>query len=47
MAETNLTDWGRDPVHPSTEDLKAERAVLAFLLDEYPAHLTIPELSLV
>jgi hypothetical protein len=32
--------------NPTTEDTKAERAVLAFLLDEHPSQLTIPELSL-
>jgi hypothetical protein len=31
---------------PTTEDTKAERAVLVFLLEEHPVRLTIPELSL-
>jgi hypothetical protein len=45
MAETNPTDCDRDPAHPSAEDAKAERVVLAFLLEEHPSQLTIPELS--
>jgi hypothetical protein len=44
MAETYPTD--RALSDPAAEDAKAERAVLAFLLDEHPAQLTIPELSL-
>jgi hypothetical protein len=31
---------------PNAEDRKAEAAVFAFVLDQHPAHLTIPELSL-
>lgn len=31
--------------NPATEDAKAERVVLAFLLEEHPAQLTIPEVS--
>jgi hypothetical protein len=43
MAKTNPTDNAeRDPV---SEDAKAERVVLAFLLEEHPCQLTIPELS--
>jgi hypothetical protein len=45
MAETNPTDCDRDSAHPSAEDAKAERVVLAFLLEEHPPLLTIPELS--
>ncbi len=44
MADTNPTDCGER--HPAAEDAKAERAVLAFLLEEHPSQLTIPELSL-
>lgn len=45
MAETNPTDCDRNPAHPSAEDAKAERVVLAFLLEEHPSLPTIPELS--
>jgi hypothetical protein len=45
MAETNPTDCERDPAHPSADDVKTERVVLAFLLEEHPSLLTIPELS--
>jgi hypothetical protein len=38
-------DCDRDPAHPSTDDTKAERVVLAFLLEEHPSQLTIPEVS--
>lgn len=30
---------------PAAEDAKAERVVLAFLLEEHPSQLTIPEVS--
>lgn len=30
---------------PGAQDAQAEHAVLAFLLDEHPSQLTIPELS--
>ena len=33
------------PVLPAVKDAQAEQAVLTFLLDEYPAQLTIPEVS--
>jgi hypothetical protein len=47
MANSNPTDCGeRDLCRPDAEDTKAERVVLAFLLKEHPAQLTIPELSL-
>ena len=45
MADPNPTDCDRDPAHPSAEDVKAERVVLAFLLEEHPSQLTIPEIS--
>jgi hypothetical protein len=45
MAETNPTDCDRNPAHPSADDAKTERVVLAFLLEEHPSQLTIPELS--
>jgi hypothetical protein len=48
MAAANPTDCAeRDLCRPDAEDTKAERIVLAFLLDEHPSQLTIPELSLV
>jgi hypothetical protein len=36
----------RDPGSPATEDARVESAVLGFVLEEDPDHLTIPELSL-
>ncbi len=48
MADPNPTDCAeRDLRRPDAEDTKAERVVLAFLLEEHPSQLTIPELSLV
>jgi hypothetical protein len=44
MADEN--PMGREHCDPAAEDAKAERTVLAFLLDEHPSQLTIPELSL-
>lgn len=44
MADPNPTDCAER--HPAGEDAKAERVVLAFLLEEHPSQLTIPELSL-
>jgi hypothetical protein len=44
MADEN--PMGREHCDPPAEDAKAERTVLAFLLDEHPSQLTIPELSL-
>jgi len=35
----------RGPAMPADQDAQAEQAVLAFLLDEHPAPLTIPEVS--
>jgi hypothetical protein len=47
MADTNPMDCAeRNPSRPGTEDQKVERVVLAFLLEEHPSQLTIPELSL-
>jgi hypothetical protein len=47
MATDHPTDRGQsDSGTPAAEDAVAEGAVLAFLLDEYPRKLTIPELSL-
>ncbi|MBW8060577.1 MAG: hypothetical protein FVQ78_09745 [Solirubrobacterales bacterium] len=47
MAEINPTDCAkRDPDIPAEADRKTERVVLAFLLEEHPSQLTIPELSL-
>jgi hypothetical protein len=34
------------PEDPASEDRRTESAVLALVLEEHPAHLTIPELSL-
>jgi hypothetical protein len=34
------------PDAPASEDTRTERAVLAFLLDQHPDRLTIPELAL-
>jgi hypothetical protein len=47
MADANTTDCGeRDLAGPRAEDAKAERVVLAFLIEEHPRLLTVPELSL-
>jgi hypothetical protein len=43
MSCDNPTDCAER--HPNAEDAKAERAVLAFLLEEHPSQLTIPEVS--
>lgn len=46
MADTNPTDCAeRSPSTPADQDAQTEQAVLAFLLGEHPAQLTIPELS--
>jgi hypothetical protein len=37
---------GEDFSPPADEDAKTEGAVLGFILNQHPAHLTIPELSL-
>lgn len=47
MADANPTDCAeRDLCRPGAEDAKVERVVLAFLLEQHPSQLTIPELSL-
>jgi len=47
MADANPTDCAeRDLCRPRAEDTKVERVVLAFLLEQHPSQLTIPELSL-
>jgi hypothetical protein len=47
MADANPTDCAeRDLPRPRAADAKVERVVLAFLLEEHPSQLTIPELSL-
>jgi hypothetical protein len=43
MANINPTDCAER--YPAGDDAKAERVVLAFLLEEHPSQLTIPELS--
>ena len=46
MADSNPTDRAeRDPAGPAAQDAKAERAVLAFLIDEHPNQLTVVEVS--
>ncbi len=46
MADSNPTDCAeRSPFMPADQDAQAEQAVLAFLLDQHPAQLTIPEVS--
>jgi len=46
MATDNPTDrQSGDPASPAEEDARVEAAVLAFVLDEHPDRLTIPELS--
>lgn len=46
MADSNPTDCAeRSPFMPADQDAQAEHAVLAFLLDEHPVQLTIPEVS--
>lgn len=47
MATGNPTDCERpDPDSPAADDELIEAGVLGFVLEEHPAHLTIPELSL-
>jgi hypothetical protein len=47
MADFNPTECAeRDLPRSRAEDAKVERVVLAFLLEEHPSQLTIPELSL-
>ena len=46
MADQNPTDRAfPDSASPAETDRKTEAAVLAFLLDEHPNHLTIPEVG--
>jgi hypothetical protein len=46
MADSNPTDRAeRDTAGPAPEDSKAERVVLAFLIDEHPNRLTVAEVS--
>lgn len=46
MADANPTDCAeRDPAGPAAQDAKAERAVLAFLINEHPNQLTVAEVS--
>jgi hypothetical protein len=48
MADENPTrHTSPDPSSPAGEDKKTECAVLALLLDEHPARLTMDELTLV
>ena len=45
MADENPRDCDeRGPSHSLTRDERDQRVVLAFVLDEYPDQLTIPEL---
>lgn len=46
MADSNPTDCAeRDPAGPAAQDMKAERAVLTFLISEHPNQLTVAEVS--
>jgi predicted RNase H-like nuclease len=46
MAKSNPTDRAQHvPADPSAQDVKAERAVLAFLINEHPNQLTVAEVS--
>jgi hypothetical protein len=46
MADENPTDCGEGHAAvPAAEDVKAERQVMTFLLNEYPNQLTIAEVS--
>lgn len=46
MADSNPTDRAqRDPSGPTAQDAKAERSVLAFLINEHPNQLTVAEVS--
>ena len=42
MAESNPRDCERDPATPDRQDVKVERAALAFLIDRHPDRLTTP-----
>lgn len=46
MAKFNPTDRAQhDPAGPAAQDAKAERAVLAFVINEHPNQLTVAEVS--
>lgn len=46
MADSHPTDCAeRSPATPAAQDAQAEHVVLMFLLDEYPATPTVPEVS--
>jgi hypothetical protein len=45
MADSNPRDCAERIPLPTDQDTQAELAVLAFLLDEHPTQLTIPEIS--
>jgi predicted RNase H-like nuclease len=46
MADPNPRDCAeRDTAHPAAQDAKAERTVLAFLINEHPNQLTIADVS--
>lgn len=46
MADANTTDCTEcGSATPAVQDAQAEHVVLMFLLDEYPATLTVPEVS--
>jgi hypothetical protein len=46
MADSNPTDCGPlDAASPAAKDAQAEYVVLAFLLDDHPNQLTVPEVS--
>lgn len=47
MADANSTGHRRvDPDSPAGEDRRAERAVLALVLDEHPSRLTLADVRL-
>jgi hypothetical protein len=46
MADANPTDCAECAITKyAAEDAKAERTVLAFIIDEHPTQLTIPEVA--
>jgi hypothetical protein len=46
MANENPTHCRESGDSPAIEDAAVEGAILAFVFDQHPTHLTIPELSL-
>lgn len=46
MSCENPTDCRERGDSPAIEDSKVEATLLALVLDQHPAHLTLPELSL-